>query len=396
KAMLSTAVTAVTALLCSLWLGSAEAQIAYRGHLSELRIKELSDLALRLEHSINLEKYACDSYFDYVCSRNRPLFSVMGHRPQMDELIELLKLLENDPAKFEAKNKMIDFFVSCNRLKALQDCYRETFEYFKPLFGYIITKDMAESSSHELHEFLGLLGRFVDRSKVLFNTRTEPVLSKLATFREKFRTPRIYFHSGDLNREYAALRIYRESYEHNVRNLAEHRKRNSTYELGVPRTMLDWSLYLFQSRNKPMSYYYSTFGVHLYMMMFNITERQQDWTHVRDRVECLKLPQYVNVLDEARMLAVIYLKSFRHVWQDYSDWTRFLPKNNEIYDQENEVLKDYHLSNKRLFFTLYAQNFCEFGKELAEHVFYLGLKQNPDFSSIYSCGYQTESTLNCI
>lgn len=64
-------------LLCAC-LGAAEAQIAYTGHLSELRIKELSELAMRMEHSINAQKYACDSYYDHVCSRNRPLFSVMG------------------------------------------------------------------------------------------------------------------------------------------------------------------------------------------------------------------------------------------------------------------------------------------------------------------------------
>lgn len=320
----------------------------------------------------------------------------LGHQPQMSELIELLTLLENDSEKFEAKQKMIDFFISCNMLKSLQDCYRETFEYFKPLFGYIITKDLVESSSHELQDFLGLVDRFVERSKSIFGANAYPMRNKLATYAAKFRTPRIYFHSADLNREYKPLKIYRQSYEHNVRNLEAHRKLNSTYELGVHRTMLDWSLYLHQSRNKPMSYYYPTFAVHLYMMLFNVTERDRDWTHFREQVECLKLPPYVNVLDEARMLAVIYLKSFRFTWQDYSDWITSLPKHHEIYDQENEILRTRQLTNKRLFFTLYAQNFCEFGKELAEHVFYVGLKQNVDFYNIYSCGYRTENPLNCI
>jgi len=67
----------LAAILCAC-LGLTEAQISYTGRLSELRIKELNELAMRLEYSINPEKYACDSYFDYVCSRNRPLFSVMG------------------------------------------------------------------------------------------------------------------------------------------------------------------------------------------------------------------------------------------------------------------------------------------------------------------------------
>ncbi|KAH8359486.1 hypothetical protein KR093_006976 [Drosophila rubida] len=382
-------------VLCAAWLGVGEAQIAYRGHLSELRIKELNQLALRLEQSINPEKYACNSYFDYVCSRNRPLFSVMGHMPQMSDLIELLTELQNDPEQFEAKQKLIDFFVSCNTHKSLQDCYRETFEYFKPLFGYIITKDLVEGSSHELQDFLGLLRRFVERTESMFHGRSHPLRDKLITYKEKFRTPRTYFYTGDLNREFAALRIYRESYAHNLRNLEQHRRRNSTYELGVQRTMLDWSLYLYQSRNKPMSYYYPTFMVHLYMTVFNVTERERDLTDFRRQVECLNLPQYVTVLDEARMLAVIYLKSFRQAWQDYSDWITVAVKHRETYDQEDQVLRTHQLSNKRLFFTLYAQNFCEFGQELADHVFYLGLRQNDDFINVYMCGHQTQSYSNC-
>lgn len=64
-------------LCCSCWV-LVQAQIPYKGHLSELRIQELNQLATRMELSINTEKYACDSYYDYVCSRNKPLFSIMG------------------------------------------------------------------------------------------------------------------------------------------------------------------------------------------------------------------------------------------------------------------------------------------------------------------------------
>ncbi|EDV47754.1 uncharacterized protein LOC6552085 [Drosophila erecta] len=385
---------ASVALILLMWTGAGHCQVGYVRHLSELRIRELEKLAVRMQSSINSEKYACDSYFDYVCSRNRPLFSVMGHMPQMDDLMQLLTELQNDPEHFEAKQKMLDFFISCNSQHALEDCYRETFEYFKPLFGYIVTKNLLDGGSHELDDFLGILDRFVARLQK--DRDSNPILSKLATYKQKFKTPRVYFHARDLSREYQDLRIYRESYEHNVRNLEQHRKLNSTYELGVQRTMLDWSMYLFQSRNKPMSYFYSTFTVHLYMMLFNSRERQRDFTRFREDVECLRLPQFVNVLDEARMLAVIYLKSFRAAWIDYSAWTNSPPQNSGIYDQENGVLQKYHLDNKRIFFTLYAQNFCEFGKDLAEHVFYLGLKQNKDFFDIYSCGFQTENPMTCV
>lgn len=56
----------------------SDAQIAYSRYLSELRIQELHNMAIRLEHSIDMDKFVCESYFDYVCGRNRPLFSIMG------------------------------------------------------------------------------------------------------------------------------------------------------------------------------------------------------------------------------------------------------------------------------------------------------------------------------
>lgn len=49
-------------------------------HQIELDIQEMHNIASRLNYSINTEKYACDNYYDYVCSRNRPLFSVLGKK----------------------------------------------------------------------------------------------------------------------------------------------------------------------------------------------------------------------------------------------------------------------------------------------------------------------------
>ena len=290
----------------------------------------------------------------------------------------------------------MDFFISCNTLKSLEDCYRETFEYFKPLFGYIITKNYIDSSSHEHHDFLEILQRFLKTSEHTENFQRHPIRLKLSVLKEKFRTPHLYFNVGDLSREYKTLRVYRESYEHNVKNLEEHRRRNSTFETGINRNMLDWSFFVFQSRNKPMSYYFSTFDVHLWMTLYNNTERLRDNKRFSEIAECLELPQYVNVLEEARVLAVVYLKSFRNAWKDYRDWITASTINQDIFDHENQILKHYNLTNKGLFFTFYGQNFCDFGKELSEHIFYLGLKQNQDFFAIYSCGFQTERTLDCV
>uniref|UniRef100_A0A1A9ZT47 Peptidase M13 N-terminal domain-containing protein n=1 Tax=Glossina pallidipes TaxID=7398 RepID=A0A1A9ZT47_GLOPL len=375
--------------------------ISYMHRLSEFHKQELHNIAIRLEHSIDADKYVCDGYFDYVCGRNRPLFSILGHLPQSGELILLLKQLQEDPEQFEAKEKLFDFFISCNSLKSLDDCYYESFEYFKPLFGYIITKKHINSSSYEVKNFVDILDRFLTKAKSTQTTSRDVIRIKLATLKEKFRMPQIYFRANDLNYEYRELSIYRKSYKHNIKNLELYRKTNSTYEYGVQRTMLDWSLYLYQSRNKPMSYFYATLNVHLWMTLYNSTERQQTLEvgglqRLLEVGECLKLPQFVNVLNEARILAVVYLKSFRNAWEGYRDWITASTEHQEIYDEENEILEKYRLNNKRLFFTLYAQNFCEFGRDLAENVFYLGLKQNQDFFKIYSCNYKPESFLDCI
>ncbi|KAM7359429.1 uncharacterized protein ACRADG_012591 [Cochliomyia hominivorax] len=388
--------SATLVLILMNFLSLSNAQISYRGYLSELRIQELHNMAIRLEHSIDMDKFACESYFDYVCGRNRPLFSILGHLPETHEIIQLLTELQNDDVQFEAKQKLMDFFISCNTVKGLEDCYRESFEYFKPLFAYIITKNYIDSSSHEHQNFLDLLTDFVKKAEDTEHFGRNPIRLKISSLKDKFKTPQIYFRSADLNYEFSSLKVYKESYQHNVRNLELFRKRNSTYEYGEHRTIIDWSLYIYQSRNKPMSYYYATLSVHLWMTLFNTTERYYEPKRFVEIVECLKLPQFVNVLEEARILAVVYLKSFRNTWSDYLDWRTASVKNQEIYDQENEILKQYNLNNNKIFYTLYAQNFCEFGKDLAENVFYLGLKHTPDFFYTYSCGYQTERNIKCI
>lgn len=288
----------------------------------------------------------------------------------------------------------MDFFLSCNTIKGLEDCYRETFEYFKPLFAYIITKNYVNETSNERLNFQYVLDKFINNTENTFSRN--PVRLKLAVLAKKFRTPKIYFRSGDLNNEYETLKMYKESYQHNIRNLEIFRKRNSTYEYGVHRTILDWSLYVYQSRQKPMVYYYATFDVHLWMTMFNTTERYYEPKRFGEIVECLKLPQFVNVLEEARILAVVYLKSFRHAWEDYRKWATSWVESQLIVEQENDILKQYKLDDRKIFYTLYAQNFCEFGKDLAENVFYLGLKQSEDFINTYSCGHRLEKNMHCV
>lgn len=305
--------------------------------------------------------------------------------------------MHDDPEKFDAKRKLFDFFISCHSLKSIDDCHLETFVYFKPLFGYIITKNYFNASANEHRNVLNILEGFLKKAENNVVFRNNHIRLKLVTLKERFHTPQYDFQTGHLNQEYADLRIYPESYRHNIRNLELYRKRNSTYEMGVQRTMLDWSLYVFQSRHKPISYYFPTLSVHLWMTLFNNTERElrRDHKTLGQLAECLKLPEYVRVIDEAVILAVVYWKSFENAYQDLNQWTLFSDSNKEKFDHQNHILNTYHLDNKRLFFTLYAQNFCDFGKELAENVFYMGLRNNHDFFTIYACGEQKDRIENC-
>ncbi|XP_055853439.1 uncharacterized protein LOC129917115 [Episyrphus balteatus] len=384
-------------LFVGLWFISLQGvfgQIAYTRHLSDLRIKELQNLAIKLDHSIYKEKPPCEMYYEYVCNRNQPMFSIMGNLPCESELIDLLIDLQNDDQKFSAKRKLMDFFLSCNLVKSVDDCYRESFDYFRPVFGYIVANKHMDTHDHK--NLMDLLERFIQRAKRTENFSGHLFRYKLESLKDRFKDPRIYFKMSDLDNEYKNVRIYRDGYEHNIKSLEDLRKSNNeTYARGVPKTILDWTMYMYQSRNKPMSYYMSTLNVHLWMMFYNSSARMEPKKY-SDIADCLKLPPIINALDEARLMAVIYIKSFQHAWAEYRDWITSTTVTQEIYDHENEILKRYKLDNKRLFFTLYAQNFCDFGREIAENVFFLGLKQNHDFYTVYSCGYQTLKGVECV
>lgn len=53
-------------------------RFSYTQQLSRQVITELQDLSVRLEYSLDNEKYPCESYYDYVCGRQRPLFTTLG------------------------------------------------------------------------------------------------------------------------------------------------------------------------------------------------------------------------------------------------------------------------------------------------------------------------------
>ncbi|XP_075147917.1 uncharacterized protein LOC142221920 [Haematobia irritans] len=366
-------------------------------YLSKSRSDELQRIAQLLGDSIDADKNPCESYFDYVCGRNRPLFSVMGHLPDADDLRNLLTSLQEDNEPFEAKQKLIDFFISCNTRHSLDDCYLQTFEYFKPIFGFIISKKHLQNTPEELTMFLHILDRFVKQAgEQNWKFKSGHTLARLTSLKNSFKYPQTYFRSGALDKEYEPLRVYRESYQHNLKNLDIYLRRNSTFMQGTHKIALDWTLYLYQSRNKPIPYYFSTLSPHLWMSVYNRSDiREYEPQRITEISECLKLPQFVNVLEEARNMTIIYIKSFRSAWSDYKDWTS-TRANAAIAAEESEVLSKHKLSSDKLFFILYAQNFCQLGRDLAESVFYVGMTHNVQFTRAYSCIYPTGRNYECV
>lgn len=74
----NTSVGAIAAIASDEALPTMLSLDTYDQQLSEQRIQELHNMAIRLIHSIDMNKHACDGYFDYVCGRSRPLFTVLG------------------------------------------------------------------------------------------------------------------------------------------------------------------------------------------------------------------------------------------------------------------------------------------------------------------------------
>lgn len=60
-------------------------RFAYTQQLSRQVTNELKSLVLRLQHSIDIEKYPCESYYDYVCGLQQPLFTILGKEIIIDQ-----------------------------------------------------------------------------------------------------------------------------------------------------------------------------------------------------------------------------------------------------------------------------------------------------------------------
>lgn len=364
--------------------------------LSNESIWELERIGEEIKYvtdkSVNKTRYPCNSYYDYICGSKMLFNSILGSMPRINDIVLTFNSLRNDNVNFDSKDKLIRFFDSCAKVKNVDDCYVESFENFRPLFGYIISRKFVNTA--DIRVLRDVLDHFVRRAKQEGYFTNHQNLKSLQILNQNIEYPAKFFYTLKLDTTYRNLTIH-PSYRHNVINLEEYNRlyRNSSDYETHWKSVLDFTIYLYQSRNKPRSYYYPTLNVHLWMTLFNNTVRYHDGRTYNDLANCFKLPKFLDVLEEARYLAVIYFKAFKFAWDEYAEWfnDRHDTSNyhharaRDIFDKENEILGRFGLNNKYLFFIFYAQNFCYFGKDLAENIFYQGLKHNIEFISIYQC-----------
>lgn len=354
-------------------------------------IKELEKLGEEIRfmanYAVNKSHYPCYGYYDYVCADNFFIVSVLGSMPRINDIVLMQTALENDLKDFEAKQKLLAFFSSCSKDKSVDDCYVETFEYFRPVFGYIISRKFI--NHEDLETLRDVMSLFIQKANTV--APNHPLISSLTSLQSNLAHPRNFFHSSKLDQIYQNLTIH-PSYKHNVKNLEVYNKLygNRSDFANHYKSVLDFTIYLYQSRNKPRGYYYPTLNVHLWMSLLNSTVRYSE--EYQSLANCLRLPTFLNDLREARLLAVIYFRAFKYAFEEYTDWfltgsgpVRHAARAQDIFDKEDDILRKYELDNKRLFFVLYAQNFCSFGKIVAENVFYHGLKHNIDFINLHQC-----------
>ncbi|KAL5284613.1 hypothetical protein ACFFRR_006740 [Megaselia abdita] len=375
--------------------------------LSNDSISELKRLGEEIRHVVNIStnktNYPCDSYYDYICGEHILINSVLGSMPRINDLVIILNALKYDDRSFDSKQKLINFFNSCSKVKSVDDCHVESFENFRPLYGYIISRKFL--SQADVSPLIDVLESFIKRAKLEGYFSNHQNLGKLANLANNLRKPANLFSTTTLDNIYTKLQIFPSSYNHNIKNLEKYNrlyKNQSAFE-NYWKSALDFTIYLYQSRNKPRSYFYPTLNAHLWMTLFNNTVRYHEGRTYKDLADCFKLPSHLNNLEEARNLAVIYYKSFKFAWEEYQEWFNngfsvvYGARATDIYDRENQILERYHLSNKHLFFIFYAQNFCFFGKDMAENIFYQGLKQSIDFNTIYLCsvGHTMNPTVKC-
>lgn len=308
----------------------------------------------------------CDSFHDYVCEEGYYLHTVMMTTPKLDDLVALMNAIERDvPEGFKTlSSKAVNFFLSCGKVKSVDECHRESFEFFRPIYAYVIALKLSNKINR--HDFVNMLEHFLTEASRLVNHGN---IRKLRAIREQLLALSTHFSIENIDDTFKDLEMFAGNYEHNLRAIEKFQAEN-------PRpwkhnNLVDFTLFLYESRNMPVSYFYATMNVHLWMSVFNSTDRERNFD-----ASCFLMPQYLKKIDELRVMTFVYYHSFLKSWKQYVEYS--MKEGKDIVAEENVHLKDFNIDNDKLFFIFYGQNFCQFGKEIADNVFYQAIKHRLD------------------
>ncbi|KAL5284624.1 hypothetical protein ACFFRR_006749 [Megaselia abdita] len=309
------------------------------------------------------QRYPCDSFFNYVCGEGYYLHSVMATIPKLEDLVVLMNAIERDvPDGFQTlSSKVVNFFLSCGKVKSVDECHRESFEYFRSIYAYIIAQKF--SNKINTYDFGKMLDSFLMKASFL---RNHPNIKKIGRIRDQIFNLHLHFDRGIIEETFQGLVMFKGNYEHNLKaletNATQREKSREKYN-----NLVDFTLYLYEGRNMPISYMYSTMTVHLWMSLFNSTDRLKDIN-----TTCFLMPSYLARIEELKIMAYVYYHSFSKALEQYSEYSENEGK--QLIADEDAILKEFNTNNEELFSIFYGQNFCQFGKEIADNVFYQGVK----------------------
>lgn len=304
----------------------------------------------------------CDSFYDYVCGEGYYLHTVMMTTPKLDDLVALMNAIERDvPDGFKTlSTKVVNFFLSCGKVKSVDECHRESFEYFRPIYAYVIALKLSNKINR--HDFVNMLENFLIEASRLVNHEN---IRRLRAIREQLLAMNTHFSIEHIDDTFKGLEMFPGNYEHNLKAIEKFKAANP--RPWKHKHLVDFTLFLYESRNMPVSYTYATMNVHLWMSLFNSTDRQRDFD-----ANCFQMPLYLKKINEFKVMTFVYYHSFLKAWEQYVEYST--QEGKDIVAEENVNLKDYNIDNDELFFIFYGQNFCQFGKEIADNIFYQAMK----------------------
>ncbi|XP_055382406.1 uncharacterized protein LOC129612674 [Condylostylus longicornis] len=302
----------------------------------------------------------CKSFFEYACSKNKTVYPMIGQNLKNGVVKHLVDELAARNKQFSAKTKALNFFQSCKHYMNIDICYEQFFKYFRSLLAYVALT--SQVTAYDNNIFNTVKSRFlhaIGKVPLFTGTKAKYDIDRKFEIIEKRKE---YLNIDVMNSEYSKLSI--------------NTTKEKTFEIVVA-----IGLYLHQSHDKPISYFYPSFNVHLWKDLYYDVLNNE--TILNDVIECLQLPESMSMED--KRTAASYFEAIESSWNEFAEWLDESDLTDKVNDQENLHLREYNLNTKRLFFIIYAQSLCHHGKTIVDNILVEGLKHSSEFASTFFC-----------